>query len=57
MIMAKPTRTITGVTADKKDEEKQFHLDCGAEKVDEKKEAGGTFTLIVTWPEGTVLNK
>ena len=54
--MAKPKRTITNVPADRVEDTKQLQLLGGAESVEVKPDdEGGFFTLIVTWPEGTVL--
>lgn len=54
--MANPTETITGVPQDRVEEVKQYKLEGGAEKVDVlPDDEGGFFKLIVTWPEGTVL--
>jgi hypothetical protein len=53
--MAKPTQTITGVSADQVDQIIAAFKADKAENVEKKDETGGTYTLVVTFPEGTVL--
>ncbi|HEX8623713.1 MAG TPA: hypothetical protein VF782_01405 [Allosphingosinicella sp.] len=54
--MAKPTQTITNVPENRVEAIKQQMIEGGAESVEVKPDdEGGFFKLIVTWPEGTIL--
>ena len=54
--MAKPTQTIKNVPNDRVEEIKEMQIEGGAESVDvQAGDTEGFSTLIVTWPEGTIL--